>query len=395
MNLPNDPDSLKTAAAVAQATIAFIGIALTCLLYVRQRRHAKLEALKWIHDKVSTSDFRDALRTIFEAGECELKGKPSRRLSESISLVTCQYDLLGAGTKAGVFLKKAVLMTEWKILIPLWQRLEPFVKAERDHRQIQAYKEYFEWLAAEAKDYAKRKAGIDPNKIPWVIPRDTLRTPVGPGGGPTPRLDYEGKHLQFYDVPYGDGKCWEFVRRTGRRAGVTIVAVAGQKHLLMVEQYRPPLDKRTIELPAGLVGDQPGTESERGKMAAIRELKQETTFDCVKISWLAEGSLLPGITDEKNTFYLAEVEQIPSATPESFELNVKGGNAQEGEVIPVIYAVPLSEVVPWLEKQSKAGKVVDLRIYAGLFFLKLNGLIEQQSVNNSSERVSEGVRADF
>ncbi len=342
-----------------------------------QATQAKLEALRWIHDKVSTDEFRRSLRTIFSAQKWEIYGKSPPELSESISRVTCLYDLLGAGIEAGVFSKDAVLMTEWKILVPLWQRLEPLVAKEGTHRGIKEFKEHLKRLAEDARSFARQK-GYDPDKLPWVMPSDILRYRNGPDGKPLPYLAYTGEHLHFFDVSHGSGQHWEYVSRAKSGGGVTIVAITGQHQVLLIEQYRPPLGKRSIEFPAGLVGDEPGAEAETVEEAVRRELKNETTLDCGKISRLANGSLLPGITDETNAFCLAEVEGLPGTISTSFELPLKGGNARENEVIPVIYAVPLDKVVPWLEQQKTEGKEIDLRIYAGLFLLKETGTANQK-----------------
>ena len=54
---------------------------------------------------------------------------------------------------------------------------------------------------------------------------------------------------------------WEFVERTNAREIVAVIAVTPEKELIMVEQYRPPVESRVIELPAGLVGDVEGDDS--------------------------------------------------------------------------------------------------------------------------------------
>jgi len=48
---------------------------------------------------------------------------------------------------------------------------------------------------------------------------------------------------------------WEYVGRArGIRAAV-ILAVDDEDHVILVDQYRVPLGRRCVELPAGLVGD--------------------------------------------------------------------------------------------------------------------------------------------
>jgi ADP-ribose pyrophosphatase len=50
---------------------------------------------------------------------------------------------------------------------------------------------------------------------------------------------------------------WEYAERVhGHGMAVIIIAATPEDEVLFVEQYRVPLGKRTIEMPAGLVGDQ-------------------------------------------------------------------------------------------------------------------------------------------
>ena len=48
---------------------------------------------------------------------------------------------------------------------------------------------------------------------------------------------------------------WEYAERTNASAAVIIVAITPEDRLLLVEQFRIPVDARSIEMPAGLVGD--------------------------------------------------------------------------------------------------------------------------------------------
>ena len=86
---------------------------------------------------------------------------------------------------------------------------------------------------------------------------------------------------------------WEYVSRSrGIHAAVILAiddAVDG-RHVILVEQYRVPLNVRCLELPAGLVGDD--TAGEAAELAARRELEEETGYsaaDCVAL--LREAAL--------------------------------------------------------------------------------------------------------
>jgi len=69
---------------------------------------------------------------------------------------------------------------------------------------------------------------------------------------------------------------WEFVQRKNVSGIVGIIAVTSDRKLILVEQYRPPVGKNVIEIPAGLAGDSPTTRNEDLALAAMRELEEET-----------------------------------------------------------------------------------------------------------------------
>ena len=71
---------------------------------------------------------------------------------------------------------------------------------------------------------------------------------------------------------------WEYVGRArGIRAAV-ILAVDSEDHVLLVEQYRVPLGRNCVELPAGLIGDDDSLAGEEPASAAMRELEEESGY---------------------------------------------------------------------------------------------------------------------
>ena len=148
---------------------------------------------------------------------------------------------------------------------------------------------------------------------------------------------------------------WEFVERKNISGIVVIVALTADRRLVLVEQYRPPVDCPVIELPAGLAGDTSGAEDESLEDAAKRELLEETGYGAASMIRLFHGPPSAGITSEQLTFFLAPDAQY-----------IHAGGGDETEDITV-HAIALDEVPQWLDEQSRCGKAIDLKIYAGLY----------------------------
>ncbi len=98
---------------------------------------------------------------------------------------------------------------------------------------------------------------------------------------------------------------WEYVSRArGIRAAV-ILAVDPHDHVILVDQYRVPLGKRCIELPAGLVGDHDESADEDASIAAARELEEETGYHAGRMENLGEFFSSPGMVSESFTLFRA------------------------------------------------------------------------------------------
>ncbi len=169
------------------------------------------------------------------------------------------------------------------------------------------------------------------------------------------KILYDGKWLQMVTVHN-----WEHVNRKNCTGIVIIVAKTKENKLILVEQFRAPLGKNVLELPAGLVNDKPGKKKESFETAARRELLEETGYAAKKFKFLARGPVSPGLTGECVDFYLAS----------GLDKKHKGGG-DETENIKV-HEISLSKTAAWLKKMEKKGKVVDPKIYTGLYFLKSN-----------------------
>ncbi|MEK7780911.1 MAG: NUDIX hydrolase [Verrucomicrobiota bacterium] len=153
---------------------------------------------------------------------------------------------------------------------------------------------------------------------------------------------------------------WEYAERTNASGAAIIVAVTDEQKLLLVEQYRIPVHARTIELPAGIIGDDPGNGDEAHAEAARRELIEETGFEAGRIEAVTHGPSSSGLTSETVTLFIAT---------QLCRVGAGGGVAHEDITV---HEVPLAQVHTWLEAQAKSGMLVDPKVYAGLYFIGRN-----------------------
>jgi len=163
---------------------------------------------------------------------------------------------------------------------------------------------------------------------------------------------FEGKHVLVLER-----EGWEFVERKKGKSAVVILAVTDDDHVIFVEQFRRPVDARVIDFPAGLVGDEEGHDDP--DETARRELEEETGYVCTAVERLIAGPTSPGITSETVAFYRAS------------GLSQRGaGGGVEGEDITV-HRVPRASIVDWLNQKQDEGAMIDVKIWAGLWWLSV------------------------
>ncbi len=153
---------------------------------------------------------------------------------------------------------------------------------------------------------------------------------------------------------------WEWVERVNTTGAVVVAAVSEQDQLVLVEQYRIPMQKRVIELPAGLAGDVAGMEDEDLAEAARRELLEETGFEADHLEFCTEGPSSAGLATEIYALYLAR----------SARQTGPGGGVHAEQID--VHLVPLDQAHLWLETRRRQGVLIDPKIYAGLYFATRN-----------------------
>ena len=140
---------------------------------------------------------------------------------------------------------------------------------------------------------------------------------------------------------------WEYVSRArGIKAAVILAIDDG--HVILIDQYRVPLGRRCLELPAGLVGDE--TDDEPVAIAAGRELEEETGYRAEHIEELGYFNSSPGMVSEG--FFLVRAVGLTKVSD--------GGGTEHEEI--VIHRVPLDEVPAFVAAKRAEGMAMDVKL---------------------------------
>lgn len=150
---------------------------------------------------------------------------------------------------------------------------------------------------------------------------------------------------------------WEFVERSNARGAVAVIAVTAKREFILTDQFRPAIGLRVIDLPAGLSGDMKGQEDEAFAVSALRELIEETGYRAEELKHLADCPSSPGLASEIISYFFA-----------TGVTRVAAGGGVEHEQIEV-HAPKLRTIKKWLAGQVAAGKLIDPKVYVGLYFI--------------------------
>lgn len=140
--------------------------------------------------------------------------------------------------------------------------------------------------------------------------RDQLYEEVTVGTKPI----FSGKiiSLEVEEVRLPDGKT--ATREIVRHPGAVAVLALHEDKLIVVEQYRKPLGRSQVEIPAGKL--EPGEDPAE---AAKRELEEETGYACESVRLLTSFYTSPGFADELLHLYVAEGLTPGEAKPDEDE----------------------------------------------------------------------------
>lgn len=187
------------------------------------------------------------------------------------------------------------------------------------------------------------------------------------------KILWEGKFLRSVLLKYNircnssntvEARDWEAFERVNCDGVIGIVPFTDNGEVILIRQFRPPINGFVIELPAGLVD-----AGEDFEQAVRRELIEETGYAAGEIDFLTEGPMSSGASAEILTVYVATGLS-----------HVGIGQRDETEDIEVI-PVQLDKVAARLQELRQSGDHIDLKVY-GMIEMAKNFL--QNGRNNEA-----------
>lgn len=164
------------------------------------------------------------------------------------------------------------------------------------------------------------------------------------------RTIFEGKIIKVTldqaELPNGGLAAREVVYHPG---GVAILALDAENRVALVRQYRYPIRQLLLELPAGKLD-----AGEDHRLAAARELSEETGLEAEEFTYLGHILASPGFSDEALHMYLAR------------GLTQKKQHLDEDEFLNVV-TMPFDE----LARQVMDGTITDAKTVATVLKVKV------------------------
>ena len=146
-------------------------------------------------------------------------------------------------------------------------------------------------------------------------------------------------------LPNGNTSTREWIKHPG---AVCIIPFLPDNKIALIRQYRYPVKKEMIELPAGKLD-----KNEDPEVCAIRELEEEIGFRANKLTFLTHIHPAIGFADEIMWLYLAE--NLIKTTP----------NKDDDEFIELL-PTPLDQAVNMVWD----GKITDTKTIIGILWAK-------------------------
>jgi ADP-ribose diphosphatase len=164
------------------------------------------------------------------------------------------------------------------------------------------------------------------------------------------KVVWQGKFMSAVEITYRDARgvlrTWEALERLGIGGIVVMVAVTPSGNVILEKQFRPPVGREVLELPAGLV-----EPDESMEVAAKRELIEETGWSAGRLEFLAEGPISTGASTEALRAYLCT------------DLDYVGKNGGDDNEIIEVIEVPIQHAQEYLRTAQSKGTLIDLKVF--------------------------------
>lgn len=155
-------------------------------------------------------------------------------------------------------------------------------------------------------------------------------------------------------LPNGQKSKREIVKHPG---AVAIIPITDDHKIVMVEQFRKPLERIVIEIPAGKL-----EKGEEPEQTARRELEEETGYECQSLEWLISFYTSPGFADEIVHLYVAKgltKKQDAAPLDEDEFVNIMEVTLEEAQHLikaQRIYDAKTAYAVTYLQLQKELNK---------------------------------------
>lgn len=162
------------------------------------------------------------------------------------------------------------------------------------------------------------------------------------------KLAYKGAVINVYqdtmEFPDGHTAEWDFIHHDGAAA---VIPVMPDGKILMVRQYRPALERYTLEIPAGKLDD----PNEKGIVCAARELEEETGYSCNSLEPLLVLRTTVAFCNERIEVFAArnlkpsrqhldedEFIELKACTLEELKEKIFAGEIEDAKTVAAILA---------------------------------------------------------
>lgn len=154
----------------------------------------------------------------------------------------------------------------------------------------------------------------------------------------------------YYINKIGENRTWAYAERPQKNVAAVIIPLTKDRNeVILIRQYRIPLQQYVVEFPAGLM-----EAGEKIEVAALRELEEETGYSGKIIEVSPPTASSSGLSSEIVYLILAEIENTP-----------KSQNLEACEDIEVL-RTPVSQAKKLLLDYFAKGDLVDSKVWAFL-----------------------------